>query len=94
MALYDDFEVKPYISPDAIWQQKNSNLSRVKNMELLADDLLAGDIIPPLADSFWNLANDTVYSKYLNIPMESMDPPICRPWIEKGYAYEESALIP
>ena len=54
--LYKDHQVKPFISPERdldTWLQNSKPVSN-RNMKLLADDLLAGDII-----LLWRINFDT-----------------------------------
>ena len=92
MALYDDFEVKPYISPERDLATEDFKPVPRKNMELLADDLLAGDIILLWRIRFGTFANDTVYSKYFEYLYGINGPAHMQTLLEKGYAYEESAF--
>ena len=92
MALYDDFEVKPYISPERDLATEDFKPVPRKNMELLADDLLAGDIILLWRIRFGSFANDTVYSKYFEYLYGINGPAHMQTLLEKGYAYEESAF--
>lgn len=92
MALYDDFEVKPYISPQRDVATEDFKPVPRKNMSLLADGLLPGDIILLWRIRFGTFANDTIYSKYFEYSYGINGPAHMQQLIKNGYAYEESAF--
>jgi len=61
--MYEDYTIKPYISPD---RDPNEVVKPVpkRNMEPLADGLLAGDIILLWRINFGTFTNETWYPKY------------------------------
>lgn len=92
MALYDDYEVKPYISPDRDLETEDFKPVPRKNMEILGKGLLAGDIILLWRVRFGTFTNDTVYSKYFEYSYGIDGPTHMQSLLAKGYAFEESAF--
>ena len=64
--IYKDHQVKPYISPDRDIETWLLNPKPVpkRNMELLEDSLLAGDIILLWRISFGTFTTETWFPKY------------------------------
>ena len=92
MALYDNFEVKPYISPERDITTEDFKPVPRRNMVLLADNLLAGDIILLWRVRFGTFTNETVYSKYFEYVYGINGPIHMQQLLEKGYVYQETAF--
>lgn len=92
MALYDDYEVKPYISPERDLATEDFKPVPRKNMEVLENGLLAGDIILLWRIRFGTFTNDTVYSKYFEYSYGINGPVHMQALLDNGYAIEESAF--
>ena len=89
--MYEDYTIKPYISPD---RDPNEVVKPVpkRNMEPLADGLLAGDIILLWRINFGTFTNETWYPKYFEYTYGIDGPSHLTQLVENGYAYEESAF--
>lgn len=89
--MYEDYTIKPYISPD---RDPNEVVKPVpkRNMEPLADGLLAGDIILLWRINFGTFTNETWYPKYFEYTYGIDGPSHLTQLLENGYAYEESAF--
>ena len=93
--FYTDHEVKPYISPERdleAWLLDSKPVPK-RNMELLRDGLLAGDIILLVADPFWNLYDRDLVSKYFEYTYGIHASEHLKTLVEKGYVYIESGLL-
>ena len=89
--MYEDYTIKPYISPD---RDPNEVVKPVpkRNMEPLADWLLAGDIILLWRINFGTFTNETWYPKYFEYTYGIDGPSHLTQLLENGYVYEESAF--
>lgn len=92
--FYADREVKPYISPERdleAWLLDPKPVSK-RNMELLQDGLLAGDIILLWRIHFGTFTTETWFSKYFEYTYGIHAPEHLRALVDKGYAVIESAF--
>ncbi|MDU7961154.1 MAG: hypothetical protein E7J28_00500, partial [Streptococcus sp.] len=85
--MYEDYTIKPYISPD---RDPNEVVKPVpkRNMEPLADGLLAGDIILLWRINFGTFTNETWFPKYFEYTYGIDGPSHLAQLLENGYAYE------
>ena len=90
--IYKDYPVKPYISPNRDMEAWLLNPKPVpkRNMELLEDNLLAGDIILLWRINFGTFTTETWFPKYFEYTY-GIDAPIEK-LVEKGYAIIETAF--
>ena len=90
--IYKDYPVKPYISPNRDLEAWLLNPKPVpkRNMELLEDNLLAGDIILLWRINFGTFTTETWFPKYFEYTY-GIDAPIEK-LVEKGYAIIETAF--
>lgn len=92
--LYKDHARMPYIAPDrdlATWLLDAKPVPK-RNMECLADGLLAGDIILLWRIQFDTFTNDSVFPKYFEYTYGIDAPKHLADLVEKGYAYLETAF--
>ena len=92
--IYKDHQVKPYISPDRDIETWLLNPKPVpkRNMELLEDNLLAGDIILLWRINFGTFTTETWFPKYFEYTYGIDAPKHLEKLIEKGYATIETAF--
>ncbi|EGU65472.1 Uncharacterised protein [Streptococcus australis] len=91
---YVNHEVNPYISPDrdlGAWLLDPKPVSK-RNMELLKDGLLAGDIILLWRIHFGTFTTETWFPKYFEYTYGIHAPEHVKVLVDKGYAYIESAF--
>ena len=92
--FYSDHEVKPYISPERdleAWLLDPKPVSK-RNMELLHDDLLAGDIILLWRIHFGTFTTETWFPKYFEYTYGIHASEHLKALVDKGYAFIESAF--
>ena len=92
--FYKDHQVKPFISSERdldAWLL-NSKLVPKRNMELLTDDLLAGDIILLWRIQFGTFTTETWFPKYFEYTYGIDAPKHLKTLLEKGYAVIETAF--
>ena len=91
---YVNHEVNPYISPDRDledWLLDPKHVSK-RNMELLQDGLLAGDIILLWRINFGTFTTETWFPKYFEYTYGIHAPEHVKVLVDKGYAVIESAF--
>ena len=92
--IYKDHQVKPFISPEHdldTWLLNPKPVPK-RNMELLADDLLAGDIILLWRIQFGTFTTETWFPKYFEYTYGIDAPKHLEALVEKGYALVETAF--
>ena len=92
--FYADHEVKPYISPERdleAWLLDPKPVSK-RNMELLQDGLLAGDIILLWRIHFGTFTTETWFPKYFEYTYGIHASEHLKALVEKGYTFIESAF--
>ncbi|MEW4354124.1 hypothetical protein AB1I63_04390 [Streptococcus pneumoniae] len=92
--LYKDHARMPYIAPDrdlATWLLDAKPVPK-RNMELLADGLLAGDIILLWRIQFDTFTTDSVFPKYFEYTYGIDAKKHLEDLVDKGYAYLETAF--
>ena len=92
--FYADHEVKPQISPERdleAWLLDPKPVSK-RNMELLQDGLLAGDIILLWRINFGTFTTETWFPKYFEYTYGIHVPEHFKALVDKGYASIESAF--
>ena len=92
--MYNDYEVKPYISPErdlATWLLEAKPVPK-RNMVRLEEGLLPGDIILLWRINFGTFETTTPYSKYFEYIYGINGPEHMEQLITDGYAYVESAF--
>ena len=92
--FYADHEVKPYISPERdleAWLLDPKPVSK-RNMELLQDGLLAGDIILLWRINFGTFTTESWFPKYFEYTNGIYVLEHVEVLVDKGYAYIESAF--
>ena len=92
--IYKDHQVKPYISPDPDIETWLLNPKPVpkRNMEFLADNLLAGDIILLWRINFGTFTTEIWFPKYFEYTYGIDAPKHLKTLVEKGYAIIEKAF--
>lgn len=85
-----DYQVEPYINPSRDLSTEDYKPVPKRNMDLLENGLLAGDIILLWRIQFGTFTNDTVFPKYLEYVYGINGPAHLEKLIEAGYAYVES----
>ena len=92
--IYKDHQVKPYISPDRDIETWLLNPKPVpkRNMELLEDSLLAGDIILLWRIQFGTFTTETWFPKYFKYTYGIDAPKHLEMLTKKGYAVIETAF--
>lgn len=88
--MYNDYPVKPYVSPERNLMTEIFKPVPRRNMEPLADGLLAGDIILLWRIAFGTFTNETGFPKYFEYTYGIDAARHLQELIEKGYAYEET----
>ncbi|VTY28267.1 Uncharacterised protein [Streptococcus parasanguinis] len=92
--FYADHEMKPYISPERdleAWLLDTKPVSK-RNMELLHDVLVAGDIILLWRINFGTFTTETWFPKYFEYTYGIHAPEHLKALVDKDYAYIESAF--
>ena len=92
--FYADHEVKPFISPERdleAWLLDPKPVSK-RNMELLRDGLLAGDIILLWQIHFGTFTTETWFPKYFEYSYGIHASEHLKALVEKGYTFIESAF--
>ena len=92
--FYADHEMKPFISPERYleaWLLDPKPVSK-RNMELLRDGLLAGDIILLWRINFGTFTTETWFPKYFEYTYGIHASEHLKALVEKGYAFIESAF--
>lgn len=92
--FYKDHQVKPFISPERDLDTWLLNPKPVPkwNMDLLTDDLLAGDIILLWRINFGTFTTETWFPKYFEYTYGIDEPRHLKTLVEKGYAGIETAF--
>ena len=92
--IYKDYPVKPYISPNRDVEAWLLNPKPVpkRNMELLENNLLAGDIILLWRINFGTFTTETWFPKYFEYTYGIDAPKHLETLVEKGYAIIETAF--
>lgn len=88
--MVETYQVQPYINPDRDLATEDYKPVPKKNMELLEDGLLAGDIILLWRIQFGTFTNETWYPKYFEYIYGINAPLHLENLIEQGYCYVES----
>ena len=92
--FYKDHQVKSFISPERdldAWLLNPKPVPK-RNMELLTDDLLAGDIILLWRIQFGTFTTETWFPKYFEYTYGIDAPKHLKTLVEKGYAVIETAF--
>ena len=92
--LYKDHQVKPFISPDRdieAWLLDPNPVPK-RNMELLEDNLLAGDIILLWRIQFGTFTTESWFPKYFEYTYGIDAPKHLKTLVEEGYAVIETAF--
>ena len=92
--FYKDHQVSPFISPERdldAWLLNPKPVPK-RNMELLADDLLAGDIILLWRIQFGTFTTETWFPKYFEYTYGIDTPKHLKTLVEKGYTLVETAF--
>ena len=92
--FYKDHPVKPFISPERdldTWLLNPKPVPK-RNMDLLADDLLAGAIILLWRINFGTFTTETWFPKYFEYIYGIDAPKHLKTLVEKGYAVIETAF--
>ena len=92
--FYKDHQVKPFISSERdldAWLLNSKPVPK-RNMELLTDDLLAGDIILLWRIQFGTFTTETWFPKYFEYTYGIDAPKHLKTLLEKGYAVIETAF--
>lgn len=90
--MYEDYPVKSYLSPERDLVTEDFKPVPKRNMEPLADGLLAGDIILLWRIQFGTFTNETWFPKYFEYTYGINAPQHLQELIERGFAYVESAF--
>lgn len=90
--MYEDYLVKPYISPERDLATEDFKPVPKRNMEPLTDGLLAGDIILLWRIQFGTFTNETWFPKYFEYTYGIHAPQHLQDLIEREFAYVESAF--
>jgi len=92
--IYKDYPVKPFISPNRDMEAWLLNPKPVpkRNMELLENNLLAGDIILLWRINFGTFTTETWFPKYFEYTYGIDAPKHLEMLVEKGYAIIETAF--
>ncbi|MGT2666953.1 hypothetical protein ACVRYP_06545 [Streptococcus rifensis] len=91
---YDDYPVKPYISPERDLAEETLGFKPVprRNMEPLEDGLLAGDIILLWRIAFGTFTTDSVMPKYLEYTYGIDGQTHLKKLETEGYILKETAV--
>lgn len=92
--IYNNHEVKPYISPErdlGKWLLEGKPVPK-RNMIVLENGLLPGDIILLWRINFGSFETTTPYSKYFEYTYGIDGPSHMQQLINNGYVYVESAF--
>lgn len=90
--FYQDFEIKPYISPDRDLSTESFVPVARRNMALLEDDLLAGDIILLWRIDFGTFNNKSWFPKYFEYSYGIDAPRNLQKLIEKSYVKMDNSM--
>ena len=92
--IYKDHPVKPFISPERDLNAWILNPKPVpkRNMELLEDNLLAGDIILLWSINFGTFTTESWFPKYFEYTYGIDAPKHLKTLVEKGYALVETSF--
>lgn len=92
--LYADYPEPPYISPERNLAAEELTVKPVprRNMETLADGLLAGDIILLWRVAFGTFTTDSVFPKYLEYTYGINGPVHLEKLINEGFVFCETAF--
>ena len=92
--IYKDHPVKPFISPERDLNAWILNPKPVpkRNMELLEDNLLAGDIILLWRINFGTFTTESWFPKYFEYTYGIDAPKHLKTLVEKGYALVETSF--
>lgn len=88
--MSENYQVQPYINPDRDLATEDYKPVPKKNMEILDNGLLAGDIILLWRIQFGTFTNETWYPKYFEYIYGINAPLHLEKLIEEGYCYVES----
>ena len=92
--FYKDHQVKPFISSERdldAWLLNPKSVPK-RNMDLLADELLAGDIIILWRIQFGTFTTETWFPKYFEYTYGIDAPKHLEALVEKGYALVKTAF--
>ena len=92
--IYKYYPVKSYISPNRdieAWLLNSKPVPK-RNMDLLADDLLAGAIILLWRINFGTFTTETWFPKYFEYTYGTDAPKHLKTLVEKGYAVIETTF--
>ncbi|KXT78291.1 hypothetical protein [Streptococcus sp. DD13] len=90
--MYEDYPIKPYISPERdLTSERGKSVPR-RNMEPLSDGLLAGDILLLWRVSFGTFHNQSWFPKYFEYTYGIHAEKHLQDLIQRGYVYEETAF--
>lgn len=92
--LYKDYQIKPFISPERdldAWLLNPKPVPK-RNMELLEDNLLAGDIILLWRIHFGTFTTENWFPEYFEYTYGIDAPKHLKTLVEKGYALVETAF--
>lgn len=89
--LYDDYIIKPYISPNRDLEKEDFIPVSKRNMNILEDNLLAGDIILLWRINFGNFTNRSWFPKYFEYIYGINAPYNLRKLVENSYVKVESS---
>ncbi len=81
--MYDDYPIKPYVSPERNLTTEDFKPVSKQNMVELADGLLAGDIILLWRIAFGTFTNETWFPKYFEYTY-GIDAPKHLEWLIKN----------
>lgn len=90
--MYEDYENKPYISPERDVATEDFKPVPKRNMESLEDGLLAGDIILLWRIDFDTFTNESWFPKYFEYTYGIHASERLQMLLERGFAREESAF--
>lgn len=89
--IYEDYDIKPYISPNRDLEKEDFIPVPKKNMDLLEDGLLAGDIILLWRINFGTFTNKSWFPKYFEYTYGINAPYNLSRLVEKSYVEVESS---
>lgn len=90
--MYEDYPIKPYLSPERDLTREDFKPVPRRNMEPLADGLLAGDIILLWRVQFGTFTTETVFPKYLEYTYGIHGPKHLQDLIDRKFIQVESAF--
>lgn len=93
-AIYKNYPIQPYIAPDRDLNQWLLNPKPVpkRNMELLKEGLLAGDIILLWRIQFDTFTTESVFPKYFEYTYGIEAKKHLKNLVDQGYAYQKTAF--